>query len=144
MKLKSAWSTKGGGDVGDDYGYGLDTNDFWYNELFNQTQQPVLNDIPELDPNDFVTDTTQYDGFGTLNNFVQKYEIKSDPSVNINMLDKMSKMTFNVRAERVEELLEELIKKVSGEEPTPSTSGTDTNLFKNDQIPAQITRLSRG
>ena len=141
--MKRAYDKKGGGDV-DDTNIGIDTNNFWYNELFNQTQQPVQNDIPALDPNDFVTDSTQYDGFSTLNNFVQKYEIKSDPSVNIDMLDKMSKMTFNVRAERVEELLEELIKKVSGEEPTPSTSGTDTNLFKNDQIPAQITRLSRG
>lgn len=141
--MKNALNVKGAGDV-DDTNIGIDTNNFWYNELFSQAQQPVQNDIPALDPNDFATDTTQYDGFSTLNNFVQKYEIKSDPSVNIDMLDKMSKMTFNVRAERVEELLEELIKKVSGEEPTPSTSGTDTNLFKNDQIPAQITRLSRG
>jgi hypothetical protein len=62
------------------------------------------------------------------------------------MLEKMSKMTFNVRAERVEELLEELIEKVSGEKPEPSsnnTDGYDPNLFRND-IPEQVSRLARG
>ena len=55
-------------------------------------------------------------------------------------------MTFNVRAQRVEELLEELIEKVDGNKPKPTSnnSGTDLNLFKDNGIPEQVTRLSRG
>ena len=59
----------------------------------------------------------------------------------------MSKMTFNVRAQRVEELLEELIEKVSNDKPdtpsNPSTNGYDPNLFRNE-IPEQVSRLARG
>ena len=56
-------------------------------------------------------------------------------------------MTFNVRAQRVEELLEELIEKVSNDKPdtpsNPSTNGYDPNLFRNE-IPEQVSRLARG
>ena len=84
---------------------------------------------------------------GVLQQFVQKYEIKSDNTDKTELLDKMSKMTFNVRAERVEELLEELIEKVSGDKPKPSkpsTDGYDPNMFSNNRIPDQVTRLARG
>ena len=100
-------------------------------------------DTPELNPGLF-DDAYQTMTSGT-NQIFNQYEIKTDSTKTMEVLDKMGKMTFNVRAERVEELLEELIEKVSGDKPdTPDYSGTDTNLFKNDQIPEQITRLARG
>ena len=92
------------------------------------------------------------DLYSNLNNngmstIINKYDIKSDKQELDTILDKMGKMTFNVRAQRVEELLEELIEKVSDEKPktpTPSYDSTDTNLFRNRPIPAQIQRLARG
>ena len=92
------------------------------------------------------------DLYSNLNNngmstIINKYDIKSDTKKLDDILDKMGKMTFNVRAQRVEELLEELIEKVSDEKPkkpSPSNDATDTNLFQNKPIPAQIQRLARG
>ena len=91
---------------------------------------------------------TDYDNTGLqpYRNIINRYEITSDDSNKTELLNKMSKMTFNVRAQRVEELLEELIEKVDGNKPKPTSnnSGTDLNLFKDNGIPEQVTRLSRG
>lgn len=100
--------------------------------------------IPPVDMSKF----DQYDisDNSPIQQYFQKYEVVADTSSKLDMLEKMSKMTFNVRAERVEELLEELIEKVSGEKPEPSsnnTDGYDPNLFRND-IPEQVSRLARG
>jgi hypothetical protein len=123
---------RGSGDVGD----------FWYDSLFNNNNG-IQTDIPPIDETKFMSDDADT---GVLQQFVQKYEIKSDNTDKTELLDKMSKMTFNVRAQRVEELLEELIEKVSGDKPDVplSTNGTDTNLFRNNGIPEPITRLSKG
>jgi hypothetical protein len=82
-----------------------------------------------------------------MSTIINKYDIKSDTKKLDDILDKMGKMTFNVRAQRVEELLEELIEKVSDEKPdkpSPSNDTTDTNLFQNKPIPEQIQRLAKG
>ena len=127
-------SRTGSGDV---------SSDFWYDSLFNN-QSPFSQDIPPLDDTVF----TDYDNTGLqpFRNIINRYEITSDDSNKTELLNKMSKMTFNVRAQRVEELLEELIEKVDGNKPKPTSnnSGTDLNLFKDNGIPEQVTRLSRG
>lgn len=92
-----------------------------------------------------------YDGdIGTQQNpvIINNYEVTRDDSDKLDIIDKMSKMTFNVRAERVEQLLEELIKTVKNGQKeknvTTSNVPNNNNLFRNDQIPAQITRLAMG
>lgn len=126
-------------------GSGDISSNFWYDSIFaNSNIQP---DIPPIDESRL---TNEYDdtNMAPFQTFVQKYVIKSDDSDRTEFLKKMGDMTFNVRAQRVEELLEELIDKIdsnrNGPKPTPSTSTTDTNLFKSNSIPPQVTRLSRG
>ena len=127
------------------YSYGSGDTDPWYDSLLQNNNQIISDDIPDLDPSKF----TNYDtNTQPIQNFISKYEIKTDDTKRDGFLDKMSKMTFNVRAQRVEELLEELIEKVSGEKSSKknstSYSATDPNLFKSNSIPNQIVRLSRG
>lgn len=78
---------------------------------------------------------------------VQNYEISRDDSYSDNVLNKMSSMTFNVRAEKVEQLLEQLIKTVENGQKEKNepilTNGFNQNLF-NNEIPSQISRLARG
>lgn len=114
----------------------------WFDTIF--AKDNVQTDVPPIDPSRF--DAVDSTGMTTLQQFVQKYEVKADNSEQTKMLDKMSKMTFNVRAQRVEELLEELIEKLTGDKPdkSPSTDGYDPNLFENNGIPEPITRLSKG
>lgn len=118
------------------YSYGSgDTGDF---------SQIANNPIPPLDMSNFTNnyDTSQQ----PLQTIINNYEIKSDiDSKRDQFIKKMSSMTFNVRANRVEELLEELIEKVSGDKPTKKTNtSSNTSLFTNNNIPNQILRLSRG
>ena len=138
-----AHSSGGGSHGGGLIGSGDVSSDFWYDSLFNN-QSPFSQDIPPLDDTAF----TDYDNTGLqpYRNIINRYEITSDDSNKTELLNKMSKMTFNVRAQRVEELLEELIEKVDGNKPKPTSnnSGTDLNLFKDNGIPEQVTRLSRG
>ena len=138
-----AHSSGGGSHGGGLIGSGDVSSDFWYDSLFNN-QSPFSQDIPPLDDTAF----TDYDNTGLqpFRNIINRYEITSDDSNKTELLNKMSKMTFNVRAQRVEELLEELIEKVDGNKPKPTSnnSGTDLNLFKDNGIPEQVTRLSRG
>lgn len=119
-----------------------DTGNFWYDTIFNNDSS-VETDIPELDASKFQND---YDsGLQPLQTFIKKYEIKSDDTDRSQFLEKMGQMTFNVRAQRVEELLEELIEKIDGNKPKPSSSsGTDVDLFNNNSIPEPVTRLSKG
>lgn len=119
-----------------------DVGDYWYDSIFSNNN--VQAEVPDIDPSKFETNDST--GLTTLQQFVQKYEVKADNSDQTKLLDKMSKMTFNVRAQRVEELLEELIEKLTGDEPdkSPSTDGYDPNLFENNGIPEPITRLSKG
>lgn len=103
-------------------------------------------DIPPVDQSlfDDLYSNLNNNGMSTI---INKYDIKSDTKKLDDILDKMGKMTFNVRAQRVEELLEELIEKVSDEKPkkpSPSNDATDTNLFQNRPIPEQIQRLAKG
>ena len=121
------------------YGSG-DSSNFWYDSLFNN--EPYMSsEIPPLDPSKF------NDGYGVIpqTNIIRRYEIKSEDMGRKQFLDKMGKMTFNVRAQRVEELLETLIEKIDGNKPSKSTqSSGSTNLFTDNSIPEQVSRLARG
>lgn len=136
--IKSLDGTKyyGSGDIAPD-------NSFWYDALINNSSQ-VSQDIPPLDESKCMDPDSLTSTYG---NIINKYEIKSENIGTDEFLEKMSKLTFNVRAQRVEELLEELIEKIDGGDkpssPKPSTP-TNTNLFTNNSIPEQVTRLSRG
>ena len=85
----------------------------------------------------------------TVTPYVNMFNIKPDSSSKDEMLKKMSQMTFNVRAQRVEELLENLIDIVSegkNKTPVPVSSNNhqaDPFLF-NNEIPPQVTSLARG
>lgn len=119
------------------------SGDFWYDALTQAATDNVSTDIPDVDLSKF----TDEELGTTSGQTVTKYTIVSDTSRNIDVLDKMSKMTFNVRAQRVEELLEELIKRVDPTDTTPippPTDGYDPDLFDNDNIPDQVLRLAMG
>ena len=96
-------------------------------------------DIPPIDISKLMEDSSN-NGFNAMQQYVNKYDIKTDDSHTTDMLDKLSSMTFNVRAKRVEELLEILIAKVDGnrapDAPLPE-------LF-DEGIPEAVTRLSMG
>ena len=65
------------------------------------------------------------------------------------ILDALGSYTFEVRARKVEELLETIITKMD-QTTTPTTKNTISNniatpnLFPNNAIPESITRLSKG
>ena len=125
--LKYAYSKTGGsGDV----------SSSWYDALFNTNPSVTsTTDIPPVDESKLNDDA----GLNALQQYTNKYNIKADDSRTTDMLNKLGSMTFNVRAKRVEELLEILINKVDGaptDQPLP-------NMF-DDEIPDAVTRLSIG
>lgn len=81
----------------------------------------------------------------------QIFNISRDDSTTVKLLDRISKMTFNVRNERVEELLAELVeyaknkKKETGtnKQTTKSSNESIDDLF-DDDIPEAVVRLSKG
>ena len=101
-------------------------------------------DIPAIDFGKLTDNVNE-----TVTPYVNMFNIKPDSSSKDEMLKKMSQMTFNVRAQRVEELLEDLIDIVSegkNKTPVPVSSNNhqaDPFLF-NNEIPPQVTRLARG
>ena len=97
-------------------------------------------DVPPLDMGK-LTDNPAYSGLLGLNQYINKYSVKTDDQATTNMLNKLGSMTFNVRAQRVEELLEILIAKVDG--GSAPANAPLPNLF-NEGIPEPVTRLSIG
>jgi hypothetical protein len=127
--ISSSGHYRGGGDVPSS----------WYDALFNTNPSIVAtNDVPPVDESKLNDDA----GLNALKQYTNKYNIKADDSRTTDMLNRMSQMTFNVRAERVEELLEVLIAKVDGRNNVP----TDQPLpyVFDDGIPEPVTRLSLG
>ena len=113
-----------------------DVSSSWYDASFNTNPSVTSNtDIPPVDESKLNDDA----GLNALQQYTNKYNIKADDSRTTDMLNKLGSMTFNVRAKRVEELLEILINKVDGaptDQPLP-------NMF-DDEIPDAVTRLSIG
>ena len=100
--------------------------------------------IPPLDM-DSLMDSASYDG--RTSQSINLFNIKPQSKSTDEMLDKINNMTFNVRAKRVEDLLEKLITIVSEGKEKPSvgvgTADPDPFLF-NNSIPPQIARLVKG
>lgn len=130
----SSGSSGGGGHV---RGSG-DVPSSWYDMITNASSNISAVDIPPIDESK-LTDSTS---FTALQNMANKFNIKPDDTKTTDMLNRMSQMTFNVRAERVEELLEVLIAKVDGRNNV-STDQPLPYVF-DDGIPEPVTRLSLG
>ena len=102
----------------------------WENWLFNSDS-----DIPPVDASKLADDS----GMQQLQQFTNKYNIQSTDARRTEFFERIGNMTFNVRAKRVEELLEIMINKMDGN----GTSEPLPNLF-DDDIPEAVTRLSMG
>ena len=126
--FKNTFSKKGSGDT--------PSYNTWEDWLFN-TNPSVETVVPPLDESKLTDDAD--DAFTAMKQFTNKYNIQSTDTRRTEFFERMSNMTFNVRAKRVEELLEIMISKMDGNgttEPLP-------NLF-DDDIPEAVTRLSMG
>ena len=113
--------------------------DSWADMLFGTNSDITSTDIPAIDTNKLLDGGTD-NRAQALQQFVNKYNIKSMDSNTETFLQKLNDMTFNVRAKRVEELLEILIAKVEG---NGNAQGPLPNLF-NEGIPEAVTKLSIG
>ena len=77
------------------------------------------------------------------------YSIQAAPKTDDEMIEKLMKNTYNVKAEKVEKLLEQVIVKMDelmdkkDQKPTP-TNNPFVNLFPNNEIPKQIESLAKG
>lgn len=111
-----------------------------YIKSLNGSGDISVADIPSIDVNKLMGDSSNT-GFNALQQYVNKYNIRTDDSHTTDMLDKLSSMTFNVRAKRVEELLEILIAKVDG---NGAASDAPLPELFNEGIPEAVTRLSMG
>ena len=137
----------GGGDLGyiDPYignyvGYG----DIAMDEL--NTPSTINTQVPDIDYSKFVNTSNLNTEAPTYHQYVIT---SSDNKMDQDYLHAILTNTYNVRAERVEELLESIDKKLdnmSKPKPTsskPSTSNSFTNMFPNNEIPQAVDRISR-
>ena len=104
-------------------------------------------DIPPLDMSEYVSAYNNAEGI-VPTTIVQRYEIKPDDTEKREQLRQILTNTYNVRAERVEELLEKILAKLDGvDKPSGGSSnkgGTTPRLFDDDRIPSSVERLSVG
>lgn len=108
-------------------------------------------DVPALDMNQIFDDASQtmQNAAGAFGGNSVTNVIVRDDQATTDMLTKLSEMTFKVRNERVEELLEELVTYVKTKKK-PSTSmvrGTNNYTMEDmfdDEIPEAVVRLSKG
>lgn len=120
------------------------TGNFWH-ESFTNTNTPQF--IPPLDTSQLIDYNTNIpESVGYSPNITNNYNIKTDTSGKEALINKLGEMTFNVRAKRVEQLLEDLIQEVKNgkNKPVTTSSKPRTDLFTSNDIPSQVTRLSRG
>lgn len=99
-----------------------------------------IDNIPDIDENKIsqafgeATATSNASANTNLTNYNRRQEER---------LEKILKNKFNVSDERVAQLLELILKKMDGNNPTPTPGGTP-KLFNNDRIPNAVQRLSKG
>ena len=99
-----------------------------------------IDNIPDIDQNKLsqafgeTTATSNASANTNLTNYNRRQEER---------LEKILKNKFNVSDERVAQLLELILKKMDGNNPTPTSGGTP-KLFDNDRIPNAVQRLSKG
>ena len=108
---------------------------------------PVTNAFNDIPPIDNMQYNQEYQAQQPI--IINKYEMISNSQEKNKRLKMILENTYNVRAKRVEELLEELIDKIDEKDPNkPRQSGSSglrqQNLFENNDIPSGISRLSVG
>lgn len=108
-------------------------------------------DIPPIDMSDYAGAYSEYvDSDGRTPTIIQKYELRPDDSKQRERLNKILHNTYSVRAKRVEELLEEILKKMDDNDKKPkgggsnNGGGTTPKMFDDDRIPSQVHKLSVG
>lgn len=134
------WFTTGSGDVPT-----VDRDDYLYQSIIGSGDTNTNNTtyIPPLN-NDMLFNNHPVDSI--VPTIINNYEIKKDDSADRERLRQILTNTYNVRAERVEELLERILEKLDGRDkpsPKPSDSTKSPKLFNDDSIPKQVVRLSQ-
>ena len=126
-------------------------NSYSDTKLFKQIGNGIRNmmgsgDIPPLNLEDLDGYSSQLQN--TANGITNVFNITRDDSASVALLEKLSKMTFNVRNERVEQLLEELLEYAKNKKkPTTQTAvsgNTSLEDLFDDDIPEAVVRLSKG
>lgn len=126
------------------------TGSVWYDHLMTVAEGgKSTTEIPPLDPAMFSTNTYTTPGEDVAT-VINNYEIKSDDTEKRKQLKAILTNTYNVRAERIEELLEKILEKMEDKDGTTSKpksnniGGTTPKLFDDDKIPSQVMRLYTG
>lgn len=108
-------------------------------------------DVPALDMNQIFDDASQtmQNAAGAFGGNNVTNVIVRDDQATTDMLTKLSEMTFKVRNERVEELLEELVAYVKTKRKSSTSMVRGTNNYTmedmfDDEIPEAVVRLSKG
>ena len=135
-------SNNGGGG---NYRSTIGSGDTLYNSIIGSGDTNTNNTtyIPPLN-NDMLFNNHPVDSI--VPTIINNYEIKKDDSADRERLRQILTNTYNVRAERVEELLERILEKLDGRDktsPKPSDSTKSPKLFNDDSIPKQVVRLSQ-
>lgn len=107
---------------------------------------PITNAFSDIPPIDNMQYDQEYQAQQPI--IINKYEMISNSQEKNKRLKMILENTYNVRAKRVEELLEELIDKFDVDPNKPRQSGSSSyrqpNLFENNDIPSSVSRLSVG
>lgn len=152
---KTFYNTYGSGDIPGilDFNSTMNNNlagSVWYDHLMTVAEGgKSTTEIPPLDPAMFSTNTYTTPGEDVAT-VINNYEIKSDNTEKREQLKAILSNTYNVRAERIEELLEKILEKMEGKDGTTSKpksnniGGTTPKLFDDDKIPSQVMRLYTG
>jgi murein DD-endopeptidase MepM/ murein hydrolase activator NlpD len=128
-------------------------------EILGSLDYDPTAEIPKIDEslsniNSYMKQNTNFDtdyaatddGYAYVNN--NTYVIKKDNTKEDQILEALGSYTFEVRARKVESLLETIIEKMDNlkpDNPTPISGGnSNPDLFSDDSIPDQVTRLARG
>lgn len=74
---------------------------------------------------------------------INRITVASNSSEQEQRIERLLNNTYNVRAERVEQLLEQILDKMDNPDKTPTNPSTPS-MFTNDDIPKAVHRLSQG
>jgi len=105
-------------------------------------QSKIMQTVGTNDLSNLMIDTNELPQASTTNVIVTKSSKAEDE-----MIDRMMNHTYNVRAEQVEILLQQILDKMdnlSGKQQTTTPKQTPQNAFPDNNIPKQIQRLAKG
>ena len=110
-------------------------------------------EIPPLDTSDMSSFTGTYQDNNLIPTVINTYQYQYDETEKEKQLKRVLENTYNVRSERIERLLENILQKMdeykNDKESKYSSSNNEgsnqsSKLFDDDRIPSSVTRLSRG